>query len=447
MAPPPAVLGAHADGLHFEALDLGAPGASPVREPSKPWWRRMAAFAGPGYLVAVGYMDPGNWATGLAAGSAFGYRLLWVVFAANLVALLLQTLSARLGIVSGLDLAQACRRRYGPRTRILLWLLCEAAIVACDIAEVIGAAVALKLLFHLPLVVGVVATALQVLLLMALQGRGLAKLEAMVVSLIGVIGLSLGFELLLSRPHWGEVVAGLSPSGEIASNPAMLYLAVGVVGATVMPHNLYLHSATVRRAGKGASVAERREAIRFSILDIGLALTVAVCVNAAILVLAASTFHAHGFTGIADLSQAYQLLTPTLGAAASTVFAVALLASGQNSALTGVMAGQIVMEGFTDLRMPVWARRLLGRLLAIVPAAIAVGLAGDAGATRMLIVSQVALSMQLPFAVIPLLQFTSDPKVMGPFASRGWLRWAGWGAATLIVIANGLLLLQSLGWP
>jgi manganese transport protein len=437
--PPPAIA--------LPADDLLAPmEVAPPRRSSKlSVLRRMAAFSGPGYLVAVGYMDPGNWATGIAAGSAFGYRLLFVVVAANLMALLLQTLAVRLGVVTGLDLAQACRARYGPATRMFLWLICEAAIIACDMAEVIGAAVALNLLFKIPLVIGVGLTGLQVLLVLALQGRGLRRLEALIISLMAVITLCFGFELLLARPAAGAMLRGLVPSADIISNPGMLYLAIGIMGATVMPHNLYLHSAIVKSRGAPTTEAGKREAIGFATIDTAAALTLAVFVNAAILVLAAASFHGHGLTGVAELQDAYRLLAPTLGAAAaSTVFAVALLASGQNSAVTGTMAGQIVMEGFTDLRWPTWARRLVSRLLAMLPAMAAVAWSGEAGATRLLIFSQVVLSLQLPFAVFPLVQLTSSRRWMGAFANSLLVKIAAWSVALLIVALNAMLILQAL---
>ena len=404
-------------------------------------WRRFLAFAGPGYLIAVGYMDPGNWATDIGGGSAFGYMLLSVVLVASAMAMLLQALSARLGIAAGLDLAQACRARYSRRTSIGLWALCEVAIVACDLAEVLGTAIALKLLFGLPLLWGVIVTSLDVLLILALQRYGFRKLEAAIVALLLVIAGCFVFELTVAGPDWRAAAAGLVPSPRIVTDPKALLLAIGILGATVMPHNLYLHSSIVQTRAVADTDAARGEAIRMATWDSSIALFLAFFINAAILLLAAATFHRAGRTDIADIADAHALLSPMLGVgAASAVFAVALLASGQNSTVTGTLAGQIVMEGFLDLRMPVWLRRLVTRLFAIVPAAIVVASAGDRGATQLLVLSQVVLSLQLPFAVVPLVAFTGSAALMGRFATPRWLQVVAWAVTALIVALNAGLL-------
>jgi manganese transport protein len=409
--------------------------------PALGFWRRLMAFAGPGYLVAVGYMDPGNWATDLAGGSAFGYTLLAVVLFSSLMAILLQTLSARLGIAAGLDLAQACRARFGRKTTIGLWLLCELAIIACDLAEVLGTAIALKLLFGLPLLVGVVITAFDVMLLLMLQRLGFRKLEAFVATLLFVIAGCFVYELWLARPDWSAVAIGFVPRTEIVTNPMMLYIAIGILGATVMPHNLYLHSSVVQTRAFGEGNEAKRGAIRMATFDTVVALSFALLINAAILILAASVFHTAGRTDIADIEDAFRLLSPMLGAgAASVVFALALLASGQNSTITGTLAGQIVMEGFLDLRLPVWARRLITRAIAIVPAAAVIAIAGEGATTKLLVLSQVVLSLQLPFAVIPLVMFTGDRRLMGDFASPFALKAVAWAVAAVIVALNLTLL-------
>lgn len=406
------------------------------------FWRKMAAFAGPGYLVAVGYMDPGNWATDLAGGSQFGYTLLSVILFSNLMAMLLQSLAAKLGIVAGLDLAQACRAQYSYPTRIALWLLCEVAIVACDLAEVIGTAIALQLLFGIPMVLGVCLTAADVLLILLLHQRGFRQLEAFVVALLIVITVCFGIELFLSQPDMAAVAKGFIPSSEVAFNPAMLYIAIGILGATVMPHNLYLHSSLVQTRRFERTHHGLKEAVKFATIDSSVALFFAFFINAAILILAASAFHAHGRTDVADIHQAYDLLTPVLGAAgASVLFATALLASGQNSTITATLAGQIVMEGFVDLKIKPWIRRLATRLLAIIPAVIVAGIYGSSGTTKLLILSQVVLSLQLPFAVVPLVKFTSDRKLMGDFANSGWLMAAAWTVSAIIIVLNLKLLL------
>ena len=404
-------------------------------------WRRLLAFAGPGYLVAVGYMDPGNWATDIGGGSAFGYLLLSVVLIASLMAMLLQALSARLGIASGLDLAQACRAHYSRRTSLALWVLCEVAIIACDLAEVLGTAIALQLLFRLPLIWGVAVTSLDVFLVLGLQRFGFRKLEAVIVALLVVIAGCFLFELAIAGPDWSGAAAGLIPSPTIVTDPKALLLAIGILGATVMPHNLYLHSSIIQTRAYARDDAGKADAIQLATIDSSVALFLAFFINAAILVLAAATFHRAGRTDIAEIADAHALLSPMLGVgAASAVFAVALLASGQNSTVTGTLAGQIVMEGFLDLRLPVWLRRLVTRLIAIVPAAVVVAGAGDRGATQLLVLSQVVLSLQLPFAVVPLVSFTGNAAIMGRFATPRWLHWIAWGVTAVIVALNAGLL-------
>ncbi|HWQ54492.1 MAG TPA: Nramp family divalent metal transporter [Bryobacteraceae bacterium] len=396
------------------------------------FWRRMFAFSGPAYLVSVGYMDPGNWATDLEGGARFGYQLLWVLLMSNLMAILLQTLSARLGIVRGRDLAQACREAYPRPVALALWVLCEIAIAACDLAEVLGAAIGLNLLFGIPLLAGVAITAGDTLLVLALQRFGIRTLEAVILSLITIIGLCFAVEIFLARPSAAEMAAGLVPRLTADS----LYVAIGILGATVMPHNLYLHSALVQTRIVGHSVTAKRAACRYNLVDSVVALNGALLVNAAILVLAASVFYKRGIV-VTQIQQAHLLLAPLLGTTlAGAAFAVALLAAGQSSTLTGTMAGQIVMEGFLNIRMRPWLRRLITRMVAVVPASIVIYIAGDEGTYRLLILSQVILSMQLPFAVIPLIHFTSDGERMGPFASRRWLRRLAWGSATIIVALN-----------
>jgi manganese transport protein len=407
------------------------------------FWRKLGAFAGPGYLVAVGYMDPGNWATGLAGGSAFGYSLLSVILLSNLMAMLLQSLSAKLGIVTGMDLAQACRARYSLAPRIGLWLLCELAIIACDLAEVIGTAVALKLLFGLPLVGGIVVTSLDVFLILMLQRHGFRQLEAFIVALLIVIALCFAVELLWAQPSIGAIGAGLLPSPQIITNPAMLYVAIGILGATVMPHNLYLHSSIVQTRAFDRSDHGKREAIRLATIDSTVALSLALFVNAAILILAAAAFHGSGQTKVAEISDAYALLAPALGVGlASTLFAVALLASGQNATITGTLAGQIVMEGFLDLRLPQWLRRMITRGLAIVPAAAVAGVYGDSGVAKLLVLSQVVLSLQLPFAVVPLVRFTGDRALMGRFANGRLIRTGALLVTAIVITLNGVLIRQ-----
>src|SRR5256714_7932248 len=410
------------------------------------WWRKALAFAGPGYLVAVGYMDPGNWATDLAGGSRFGYALLSVILLSNLMAILLQGLAAKLGIVTGRDLAQACRDHYSRPTALALWLLCEVAIAACDLAEVIGSAIALNLLFAIPLPVGIVITALDVLLVLFLQHKGFRLLEALVVALIATIAGCFLFEIVIARPELGPVVHGFVPSIAIVRDPARLYIAIGILGATVMPHNLYLHSSIVQTRRYEESAAGKRMAVRYAFLDSTVALSFALFINAAILVVAAATFHRAGRTDVAEIQQAYHLLTPLLGVTgASAVFAFALLASGQNSTLTGTLAGQIVMEGFLNIRLRPWLRRLVTPGIAIVPAALTAIFFGENGTSRLLILSQVILSLQLSFAVFPLVQFTSDRAKMGEFVNPAWLKLLAWGVGVVIAVLNVWLLVQAFG--
>ena len=397
--------------------DLSISRPSIARRPARASLRQMLGAMGPGYMVAVGYMDPGNWATSLAGGSGYGYSLLWVVVVSSLMGMFLQVLAGRLGIVTGMDLAQACRAHSSRRSAIGQWLLCETAICACDLAEVIGTAIALGLLFGIPLSAGVVLTVLDVLLVLWLQGRGVRRLEAVVVGLIGIVFASFVLSLVIAQPVWKDVFQGLVPSSRVVSDPGMLFVAIGIIGATVMPHNLYLHSAVVQSRVKGSDEIEKRRTLRFATIDITVALAVALLVNAAILIMSGAVFHAHGHTDIEGLQDAWRLLDPLTGTTlASVIFALALLASGQSSTLTATLAGQIVMEGFVKLKMAPWRRRLLTRGLAIVPAFIVTLLCGDAGIARLLLLSQVLLSLQLPFAVLPLIRFTRSREVMGRFA-------------------------------
>ncbi len=410
------------------------------------FFRKMIAFAGPGYLVAVGYMDPGNWATDLGGGSRYGYTLLSAVMISSLMAIFLQALSAKLGIATGRDLAQACREHYSRRTTAVLWVLCEIAIAACDLAEVLGSAVALKLLFGLPLLAGVLLTGLDVLLVLALQGRGFRVLETLVITLIMTIGACFAYEIFFARPLWIEAARGFLPTMQILKDREMLYLAIGILGATVMPHNLYLHSSIVQTRAFKLDAEGKREAIRFATLDSTLALGFSLFINAAILVLGAAAFHMRGMNDVADISQAYQLLTPVLGVSfASVLFAAALLCSGQNSTLTGTLAGQIVMEGFLHWRLKPWLRRLITRSMAIIPAAIVIGVMGEGRATSLLILSQVILSFQLPFAVVPLIQFTGDRSKMGEFTNGPVTAIFGWFLAAAIILLNGALLWLTFG--
>jgi manganese transport protein len=403
--------------------------------------RKLLAFAGPGYLVAVGYMDPGNWATDIGGGSRFGYTLLSVVLLSSMMAMFLQALSAKLGIATGRDLAQACHDHFSRRTGIFLWVLCEVAIAACDLAEVLGSAVALKLLFGLPLLAGVILTSLDVLLVLALQGRGFRWVEALVITLILTVAGCFAYEIFVARPLWLAAARGFLPSPAILRSREMLYIAIGILGATVMPHNLYLHSSVVQTRAFSRAPEHKREAVKFAVIDSTLALGFALFVNCAILILGAAAFHQRGLIRVAELTEAYQLLTPVLGASlASTLFAAALLGSGQNSTLTGTLAGQIVMEGFLELRVPPWLRRLITRLLAITPAVLVIGLMGEGQLTNLLILSQVILSFQLPFAVIPLVWFTSNKQKMGEFVNRRWVIVLAWVVTAAIIALNAELL-------
>ena len=408
------------------------------------FWRKLLAFAGPGYLVAVGYMDPGNWATDLAGGARYGYTLLSVILISNLMAILLQSLSVRLGIGSGRDLAQACRDSYSRPVTIGLWILCEIAIAACDLAEVIGAAIALNLLFGLPLLWGVAITVFDVLIVLYLQNRGFRYVEALVLALIIGIAACFAVEIWLSRPDPAAVVSGFVPRADILVNPEMLYIALGILGATVMPHNLYLHSSIVQTRKYLDTQASKEEAIRFASIDSSVALMSALFINAAILIVAAAVFHGTQHESVADISDAYQLLSPLLGtSAASVLFAVALLFSGQNATLTGTLAGQIVMEGFVNIRLRPWLRRLITRLVAIVPAVIVISMYGERGTGALLILSQVILSLQLPFAVFPLVSFTSNRAKMGPFVAPRWVQAVAWVVAVIIAALNVWLLYQT----
>ncbi|MGH9398610.1 MAG: Nramp family divalent metal transporter [Terriglobia bacterium] len=412
------------------------------------FWRKLLAFSGPGFLIAVGYMDPGNWATDIAGGSVFAYRLIFILLISNFFAILLQTLAARLGIVAQQDLAQACRDQYSRRTGIALWVGAEIAIAACDLAEVIGSAIALNLLFHIPLLVGVCLTAFDVLAILYLQHRGFRYLEIVVVVLICTIGLCYLVEILVVKPELAGVVHGLLPSPEMLTNPYMLYISISILGATVMPHNLYLHSSLVQTRAIERTPEGIRTAIRYNFLDCFVALNFAFLINAAILIMAAAAFYRHGLHQVAEIQDAYHTLSPLLGVpAASLLFALALLCSGQNSTLTGTLAGQVVMEGFLNIRLAPWLRRLLTRLLAIVPAIIVVALYGNGGTAKLLILSQVILSLQLSFAVIPLVQFTSSRKKMGQFANSGGVKMLAWLVTFVIVALNAYLLVVIFhGW-
>jgi manganese transport protein len=408
-------------------------------------WRRMLVFFGPGYLVAVGYMDPGNWATSLAGGSQFGHSLLAVILLSNLIAMLFQAAAVRLGLGAGVDLAQACRRHFAPRVSFALWLLCEVAIVACNLAEVIGMAIGLNLLFGLPLVAGVLVTLLDVVLLLALQQRGFRWLEAAIIALVATIGICFAFQIAWLQPEIAEVLAGFVPRPEIVADPAMLYLAVGIVGATVMPHNLYLHSSVVQTRRHDRTDAGKREAIRFATIDSTLALGLALLINAAIMVLAAGAFHRPGVETVSELGDAYRLLSPLLGVGvASALFGVALVCSGLSSSVTGTLAGQIVMEGFLDLRISPAARALLTRAVAIVPAIVVTAWYGSSGANSLLVLSQVVLSLQLPFAIVPLLLFTTRKKHLGAFAFARPTAALLWAAASLVVVLNAWMLARLL---
>ncbi|MCG7401776.1 MULTISPECIES: Nramp family divalent metal transporter [Caballeronia] len=409
------------------------------------WIRRFLAFAGPGYMISVGYMDPGNWATDIAGGSRFGYTLLAVILLSNLMAILLQALAVRLGVATGRDLAQACRDHYPKPVNFALWLACEAAIVACDLAEVIGTAIALQLLFGIPLIAGALLTALDAFLLLLLINKGFRLLEAFVIALLVVIASCFALQIAAAAPPFAEVLRGFIPSPRIVADREMLYVAIGILGATVMPHNLYLHSSIVQTRAYGKSIAARRAAIRWATIDSTIALTLALFINAAILIVAAAVFHANGHDEVAEIGDAFRLLSPLLGLSiASTLFAVALLASGLNSTVTATLAGQIVMEGFLRLRIPNWARRLITRAIAIVPVIVVTAIYGEKGTGQLLVLSQVILSMQLPFAVIPLVRFVSDRRKMGVFAISRWTSALAWLVAAVIVALNVKLLADTL---
>jgi manganese transport protein len=410
------------------------------------WWFRLLAFLGPGYMVSVGYMDPGNWATDIAGGAHFGYLLLSVILLSNLMAIVLQGLSARLGIATGRDLAQACRDHFSKPVNLGLWVLCEIAIIACDLAEVIGTAIALKLLFGLPLVMGAIITAVDVVLVLWLMHRGFRALEAFVIALLLVIFACFAVQIALAAPPLQAVLGGFIPRAEVVTNPHALYLAIGIIGATVMPHNLYLHSSIVQTRAYPRTDTGRRSALRWAVTDSTIALMLALFINASILILAAAVFHAHGRTDVQEIEQAYELLAPMLGVGiASTLFAVALLASGINSTVTATLAGQIVMEGFLRLRIAPWARRLITRGIAIVPVVIVTAIYGEQGTARLLVLSQVLLSMQLPFAVIPLVLFVGNKARMGALVAPKWLLTLAWAIAAVIVVLNVKLLVETVG--
>jgi len=426
------------------------------------FWKKMAAFSGPGYIVAVGYMDPGNWATDLQGGAQFGFLLLSVVMISNFMAILLQHLSIKLGVATGRDLAQACRDHYPLPVVWFLWILCEIAIAACDLAEVVGSAIGLQLLFGIPLVWGCLIMCADVLAVLYLQNKGFRYIEALVVTLIATIGVCFAAELFWVKPSLIGVMLGFVPSLDIVKDPQMLYVAVGIVGATVMPHNLYLHSSIVQTRNFERTPDGKREAIKFASIDSATALMFALFINAAILILAAAAFHWSGHADVAEIQDAYKLMSPLLGVGmASVIFAFALLASGQNSTLTGTLAGQIVMEGFLNIRLTPWLRRLVTRGLAVVPAVGIMGCYGESRATDLIVWSQVVLSMQLGFAIWPLMRFTDDKTKMGEFANRSWLRILGWTTVAVIIVLNVWLLFTSplvpdsvqdpvfkfLGWP
>ncbi len=416
-----------------------------VPVPQTSFWRKLLAFSGPGFLVAVGYMDPGNWATDLAGGAQFGYRLLWVILLSNFIAMLLQHLCIKLGVVSNRDLAQACRDHFSKPINFMLWVLCELAIAACDLAEVVGSAVGLQLLFGIPILWGCLITGLDVMLVLWLQNRGFRYIEAIVVTLIVVIGGCFGLELLFASPTLGPVMAGFMPNTETFQHPGMLMIAIGILGATVMPHNLYLHSSIVQTRRVVQTDEGKKEAIKFATIDSTGALFFALFINASILIIAASVFHWSGHHQVAEIQEAYRLLSPLVGVgAASTLFAVALLASGQNSTLTGTLAGQIVMEGFLNIRIRPWLRRLITRSLAIVPAMVVIGIYGEAHTTDLLVWSQVILSLQLSFAVIPLVMFTSDKLKMGSFVNPFWVKFLAWSSTIVIVVLNVKFLIDQL---
>ena len=409
------------------------------------FWRTLGAYMGPGLMVAVGYMDPGNWATDIAGGSRFGYTLLSVILISNLFAILLQHLSLKLGIATGLDLAQACRAYFPKSVSISLWFLAEIAIAACDLAEVIGSAIALNLLFHIPLTVGVVITTLDVLLILYFQNRGFRVLESIVAGLIAIVLMCFLYEMIVSNPNWGSVIKGLVPQSEVITNPSMLYIAIGILGATVMPHNLYLHSSIVQTRDYPRTDEGKKIAIRFATIDSTASLALAFFINAAILILSAAAFHTSGNYQVADITDAHKLLDSLLGAKfASILFAVALLAAGQNATITGTMAGQIVMEGFLDIKIRPWLRQLITRLIAIVPALFVTIYYGEHGTGELLVLSQVVLSLQLSFAVIPLVWFTSQQQSMGQFKNTRWISTLSWVVTSIIIVLNVYLLKETM---
>ena len=411
--------------------------------PTGPLWKKLAAFLGPGYLVAVGYMDPGNWATSLAGGSKFGYALLIIALLSNLMAILLQALCARLGIASGRDLAQACRDAFPRVISWPLWVLAEIAICSTDLAEVIGTAIGLNLLFGIPLEIGVLITALDVFLILWMQNLGFRWIEAFIVTLLGVITVCFAIQIALADPDWGAVIRGFAPTTEIVTNPDMLYLAIGIIGATVMPHNLYLHSGVVQTRRFGDSVAEKREAIKLATIDSTIALMFALLINASILILAAATFNKAGKTDVAELGEVHALIAPLLGSAiAPTLFGIALLCCGLNSTVTATMAGQIVMEGFIDIRLPPWARRLLTRAIAIVPAAGVTIWYGEAGTAKLLILSQVVLGLALPFSIVPLVMFTADRRKLGELVAPRWVTVLAALTAAVLIVLNVKLIVD-----
>jgi manganese transport protein len=410
---------------------------------SGPVWRRLLAFLGPGYLIAVGYMDPGNWATSLAAGSKFGYALLSIALLSNIMAIVLQALCTRLGIGAGRDLAQACRDAFPRAVSIPLWAAAEVAICATDLAEVIGTAIGLNLLFGIPLEIGVLLTALDVFVVLWMQRLGFRWVEAFIVALLAVIAACFAAQIAMADPQWGAVLRGFAPTSDIISNPDKLYLALGILGATVMPHNLYLHSGIVQTRRFGTSLGEQREAIALATADSTLALMLALVINASILILAAATFNSSGKTDVAELDQAHSFLAPLLGSAiAPTLFAIALLCCGLNSTVTATLSGQIVMEGFLDIRLPGWARRLITRSVAIVPAAVVTIWFGERGTAQLLILSQVILSLQLPFAIVPLVMFTADRRKMGDLVAPRWLTVAASVIAATIIVLNAKLIVD-----
>ncbi|PKF75035.1 Nramp family divalent metal transporter [Chryseobacterium sp. PMSZPI] len=416
-----------------------------IKVPKKAsFWRKYLAFTGPGLMIAVGYMDPGNWATDIAGGAQFGYTLLSVILISNIFAMVLQHLSVKLGVVTERDLAQACRDHFNPTTNFILWILCEIAIAACDLAEVIGSAIALNLLFHIPLTWGIVITTVDVLIILLLQAKGFRWIESIVGGLIFIIFACFAYEIIISKPAFNEILGGLVPQKEIIQNPAMLYIAIGILGATVMPHNLYLHSSIIQTRDYTRDREGKKEAIKFATLDSTVSLMLAFFINGAILILSAATFHTTGNEHVADIHDAYKMLTPILGASmASIAFAIALLASGQNSTLTGTLAGQIVMEGFLNIRLKPWLRRLITRLIAVVPALIVAILYGEKGTTELLVLSQVILSMQLSFAVVPLVMFTNDKAKMGEFVNKPFMKICVWIITVIIIILNLYLLYQT----